>query len=39
MDFGDHDDETYGGDGFKTAYRYNGSIHESVIGQRRKLPG
>ena len=36
MEFGDHDD-TYGGDGFKTAYHYNGSIHESVIGQRRQL--
>ena len=37
MEFVDHDNDTYAGDGFKTANRYNGSIHVSGTGQRRQL--
>lgn len=40
VEFGDHDDDTYGGyGGSKTAYLYNASIHVSVSGssQRRQL--
>ncbi|CAG7896121.1 unnamed protein product, partial [Brassica rapa] len=32
MEFGDHDNDTIG-DGFKTANRYNGSIHVSGTGK------
>ena len=37
MEFGDHDDDTYGDGGFKTAYRYNGCIHVSGTGQKRQI--